>query len=63
MEERLVELEERYTLLAHQLEQLDGVVLAQAREIDALTREVATLREAMVRLAVRQGAPRDDGTV
>ena len=63
MDERLVGLEERYTLLQHQVEQLDGVVLAQARELDALAREVALLREALARLSAAQAAPRDDDGV
>jgi uncharacterized coiled-coil protein SlyX len=63
MNERLVALEERYTLLQHQVDQLDGVVLAQARELDALTREVSRLREALARVAASRHAAQDEDGV
>ncbi len=44
MEERIVELEIRYTHQQRMLEELSEVVVAQGRTIERLTEEVTTLR-------------------
>ena len=52
-EERLNELEARYTLQQEQFDALSGVLWEQQRTIDALVREVKVLREKLE----TQGAP------
>jgi SlyX protein len=44
MEKRLVDLEIRYTHLERQLEEMNAVLFAQQRAIDALEKQVVALR-------------------
>lgn len=54
MEERLVELETRYTHLERHLDELGQVVFEQQKTIDRLTKELALLSQ---RLSGVDGAP------
>jgi SlyX protein len=53
VDERLNELEARYTLQQQQLDSLNGVLWEQQRTVDALVREVQRLRDRLE----AQGAP------
>lgn len=53
MDERLIELELRYTHLQHLVDQLNDVIVSQQRELDLLARELRELRGAVA------GASRD----
>lgn len=47
MQERIIELEKRSAFQEDAIAQLNDVVIAQQRQIDELTKQVAFLREAL----------------
>jgi SlyX protein len=51
MENRLIELETRLAFQDNSLQELNAVVVRQQREIDALTRELETLKAQLRTLA------------
>ena len=51
MENRLIELETRLAFQDHSLQELNAVVIRQQRDIDALTRELETLKAQFKALA------------
>lgn len=55
---RLTELEHRYTLLQRTVEDLDGVLVSQARQIESLERKIAHLTNQLGALANRDDEPR-----
>lgn len=55
---RLTDLEHRYTLLQRTVEDLDGVILVQARQIESLERKIAVLTTQLGTLADRDAEPR-----
>ena len=55
---RIVDLELRFMQQEKLLDELNGVVIAQQRELDRLSAEVKTLREQV--LAGPEGPPKDE---
>ena len=62
MENRLIELETRLAFQDHTLQELNAVVVRQQRDIDALTRELETLKAQFRALAPDLVASRADET-
>jgi len=60
MENRLIELETRLAFQDNSLQELNAVVVRQQREIDALTRELETLKAQLRTLAPELVANRAD---
>ena len=60
MENRLIELETRLAFQDHTLQELNAVVVRQQQEIDALTRELETLKSQIRTLAPELVANRAD---
>jgi SlyX protein len=60
MENRLIELETRLAFQDNTLQELNAVVVRQQREIDALTRELETLKAQIRTLAPELVASRTD---
>lgn len=55
---RLTDLENRYTLLQRTVEDLDGVLVSQARQMESLERKLALLTTQLGALADRETEPR-----
>jgi SlyX protein len=62
MENRLVELETRLAFQENTLQELNAVVVRQQREIDALTREIESLKAQIRTLAPELVASRAEET-
>jgi SlyX protein len=59
---RVVELETRVAFQDQTIQELNGAVIRQQREIDRLTRELKTLRERLRALAPSPVVPPDEET-
>lgn len=55
---RLTDLENRYTLLQRTVEDLDQVILSQARQIESLERKLALVTSQLAAVADRDTEPR-----